>query len=224
MIQIDELIRSSRRSIALIVTADGKVVVRAPKRATRAEIFAFVNEKADWIRAKQAEAKNWRAERAAPQFISGETFLYLGKRCPLDIVTRPGMTLALVDGHFQLSAQAQPHALELFTAWYKLQARRILNERVSFYASQHHLSYNKLRISSARTRWGSCSSKGTLSFSWRLAMAPLEVIDYVVVHELAHTLQPNHSDKFWQQVAAILPEFAGCRQWLKQNSHKLTLE
>ena len=224
MIQIDELIRTSRRTIALIVKPDGKVVVRAPKRATRAEIFAFVNEKTDWIRAKQAEAKTWQAERAVPQFISGEAFLYLGERYPLDIVARPGRTLALVDGHFILSAQAQPHALDLFTAWYKLQAGKILNQRINLYAEQNHLKYNKVRISSARTRWGSCSSKGTLSFSWRLVMAPLEVIDYVVVHELTHTIQPNHSAKFWQQVAAVLPEYTRRRQWLKQNGLKLTLE
>lgn len=224
MIQIDELIRSTRKSIALIVKADGRLVVRAPRRATHAEIDAFIQEKSAWILAKQADAKALQASRAVPKFISGEEFLFLGTSYPLDLIAKPGKTLALVNGHFQLAKQAQPRALDLFTAWYKAQARQVIGERVRWYAGQHHLAYSKLRISSARTRWGSCSSKGTLSFSWRLVMAPLEVIDYVVVHELAHTLQPNHSSKFWQQVALWMPEYMRCRQWLKQNSHRLVLE
>lgn len=224
MIQIDQLVRSSRKTIALIVERDGRLIVRAPRRASQSQIDQFIEEKSEWIRAKQADAKKRQSQKAVPQFVSGEAFLFLGERYPLEIINRAGNTLSLSGGCFKLAAQAQPQAKVIFTAWYKAQARRVFNERVSQYARQFKLTYSRVRVSSARTRWGSCSTKGTLSFTWRLVMAPLPVIDYVVIHELAHTLEPNHSARFWKQVAAMMPDYVNYRQWLKTNGYRLTLE
>ncbi len=99
-----------------------------------------------------------------------------------------------------------------------------MEERVPGFAARYHLTYQRIKISSARTRWGSCSSRGTLSFTWRLVMAPLPVIDYVVIHELAHLIERNHSNRFWQQVGSMEPDYAKYRSWLKENSPRLTLE
>ena len=99
----------------------------------------------------------------------------------------------------------------------------MLTERVEFFAHAQGFKVKKIRISSARTRWGSCSAKGTLSFTWRLVMAPPDVIDYVVVHELCHLKELNHSKAFWAQVEAILPDYKTRRKWLKDNGAKLHL-
>jgi len=216
-----DLIRSRRRTIALIVQTDGRLVVRAPLRAPEKMIREFVQGKADWIRKRQAQA---RAERLPPrQFTEGEKFLYLGRSYPLMFVPpqRPALQFGSV---FRLSRSARARAKAAFIRWYKARAAEVIGGRVDWFARQHNFNYQQVRITSARARWGSCSSRGTLSFTYRLVMAPLEIIDYVVVHELVHLKVKNHSKRFWSQVAAILPEYKHHVAWLRKNGHALTLE
>jgi predicted metal-dependent hydrolase len=222
-IKIDEIIFSSRKTIALIVQRDGKLIVRAPKQATKKQIKEFVDLKSNWIRRKQAEVLQKKAQAVTNHFIEGEKFLYLGSAYPLKVVDQISPPLTLIDGMFLLSGTYQPHGIDIFTNWYKNQARIMISERVKLYATRHKLSYSRINISSARTRWGSCSSTGTLSFTWRLVMAPLPVIDYVVVHELAHIREKNHGKRFWAAVASMLPGYEAQKKWLKQNGHLLTL-
>jgi hypothetical protein len=215
-----ELIRSRRRTIALIVRHDGRLVVRAPLRAPEKLIREFVVSKADWVRKKQAQTQ---AERLpARRYVEGEHFPYLGKSYPLKYVgpQRPALKLGSA---FRLSRSARSRARAAFLRWYKTRSAQVLAERVNRIALEHGFVYRQIRISSARTRWGSCSSRGTLSFSYRLVMAPLEVVDYVVVHELVHLKIRNHSKKFWAQVAAILPDYKRHVTWLKKNGKYLTL-
>ncbi len=224
MLKINQVIRTRRKTIAIIVRRDGQVIVRAPQRVSNAQILQFVETKAEWVQKKQAEMRARQAQAAPKQFASGETFLYLGGAYPLEITNQARPALALADGHFRLAKTALPRAKEFFTAWYKQQARQVLEERARLYASRFNLTYQQIKITSARTRWGSCSSRGTLSFTWRLVMAPLPVIDYVVIHELAHLLERNHSERFWQKVSAMEPDYAKHMDWLKENSPRLTLE
>lgn len=100
-------------------------------------------------------------------------------------------------------------------------ARQLITERVAIYAAQTGLQPRAIRINSAQTRWGSCSPNGNVNFTWRLSLAPLHVIDYVVVHELVHLQEKNHSAQFWQKVAAIMPEYRAAHKWLHQNGHRL---
>lgn len=220
MIEIHKLVRSKRKTLSLIVETDGTLTVRAPLRMKEADIRQLIEEKKDWIKRKQARV---RKEAVVPrQYVDGETFLYLGKEYPLRLV--PNQKPALViERFFKLTKSVQPQAEPVFEAWYKKQARVILTERVEFYARKHGFKMEKIRISSARTRWGSCSSKGTLSFTWRLVMAPLEIIDYVVVHELCHLEEMNHSKSFWARVEGILPDYKRRRKWLKENGGALHL-
>ncbi len=214
------LIRSKRKTIALIVERDGQVVVRAPLRTDEAAIRAFVAQKAGWINEKQALVRELYPPQAPRQFVNGEQLWYLGRQYPLEIVAaaRPALVL---NGHFRLARAAQPHAAQVFERWYRAQAAGVIGERVQYYAAQYGLRYEKVRISAARTRWGSCSARGTLSFTWRLVLAPLAVIDYVVLHELAHLRLKNHSKQFWQQVEAWLPDYRRHREWLKKEGGKL---
>ncbi len=135
-----------------------------------------------------------------------------------------GLRLSDLEERFFLERQALPGAAAAFKAWYRAQARALVEERVRQYAARYGFSYRQVRITSARTRWGSCSAKGTLCFTWRLVMAPPECIDYVVVHELAHLRVANHSPAFWREVGAILPDYKARRKWLRVNGRSLTLE
>ena len=227
MVQIDKLVRSKRKTLSLIVETDGTLTVRAPLRMKETDMRHFIEVKSDWIKRKQASVQK---EAGVPrQYVDGESFLYLGKEVPLRLVPAEGprrgdrKPALVMDGIFKLAKSAQSRAESVFEAWYKKQARAVLTERAEFYARKFGFKVERIRISSARTRWGSCSAKGTLSFTWRLVMAPPEVIDYVVVHELCHLKELNHSKTFWAQVEAILPGYKSTRKWLKHNGAKLHL-
>ena len=103
--------------------------------------------------------------------------------------------------------------------WYQDRATQVIQERVEHYAGLIGLEYSRVRISGAKRIWGSCSAKNSLSFSWRLAKAPLEIIDYIVVHELTHTVHKNHGKLFWRRVAKALPDYKRRRRWLRDNEH-----
>ena len=221
-IPIDHLIHSKRKTVALIVQRDGTLTVRAPLRMSDIHIREFIQNHAEWIREKQAQAK------AAPPppkkiFVDGETFLYLGKEYPLSIVAHQRPALTFRGTKFHLANTNVQRGRQAFIRWYRARALTDISERVAILAKQYNYTYRKIRISSARTRWGSCSTNGILSFTWRLVLAPPEVIDYVVVHELAHTQIRNHSPIFWNKVEEIKPEFKRYVSWLKKNGRYLTL-
>lgn len=221
-VHIDEFIRARRRTISIQVRPNGKVVVRAPLRVAEKVIRTFVESKADWIARKQAEAAR-HAPVTARQFRDGEHFPLLGREIPLQVTPGQRATLSLTDDIFVLTTGALPKATQIFEKWYKTYAAQVLTERVRWYAAQHQFTPGRIRITSAQTRWGSCSSNGTLSFTWRLVMAPLPVIDYVVIHELVHLKVKNHSKTFWDAVATLMPDYKSHMAWLKANRHWMTL-
>jgi hypothetical protein len=154
--------------------------------------------------------------------VDGETFLYLGRPCPLQIVPPRRTALTLTD-RFELSSASLPHAEAVFVRWYKARAMEWMSERTAVLAGRVGLQAARVRITSARTRWGSCSPQGTLSFTWRLVMAPPEVIDYVVLHELVHLRIRNHAPQFWARLEELLPEYRERLGWLRRNGRFLTL-
>jgi predicted metal-dependent hydrolase len=221
-IEIDRIIRSRRRTLALIVERDGKVVVRAPLRTPETLIRQFVQDHADWVVKKQAQLRQ-QPPLPVKRYVDGESFLYLGQPHPLAIVERLRPGLALENGRFLLSKSAHSSATDLFTRLYKKLAQEYIFARTKILAQKYGFTYKKLRITSARTRWGSCSSTGTVSFAWRLVMAPPEVIDYVIVHELVHLKIKNHSKKFWGGVAELMPAYKKHVDWLKKNGKFLVV-
>jgi predicted metal-dependent hydrolase len=219
-IEVTQLVRSKRRTIALIVKPDGSVIVRAPMRAPMTSIREFVEKNAKWIEKKRAEAQAFTRPKPK-RYVPGESFLFLGTLYPLKIVKGQKAGLVLEEGTFKLADSAQRNAALVFERWYRREAMHILKKRVEHYASQFGFQYRKIGVTSARTRWGSCSASGALNFSWRLILAPQEVVDYVVVHELVHTQIHNHSKQFWKRVATIMPEYEERRKWLRKNGHPL---
>jgi predicted metal-dependent hydrolase len=217
---VDQIIRSKRKTLALIVRTDGSVLVRAPLRTPKSVIQAFVAKNKGWIEIKQAQVL---ATLPLPtrEYVSGQTFPYLGASYPLDIVEGQRDALLLDTGKFKLAALQPNDAAAAFERWYREQARQVLSARVEFFTRAYNFHYKSIRITSARTRWGSCSATGSLSFSWRLIQAPLVVVDYVVVHELVHTVVHNHSKKFWQRVGMIMPDFQDHRKWLREHGREL---
>jgi predicted metal-dependent hydrolase len=220
-ILIDTLVRSKRRTIALIIERDGRLTVRAPKRAALTDIEAFIKEKSVWIM-RTREKIRLAPQPSRREYRDGDQFLFLGHAHSLRLVKPQRPALKFDDG-FTLGTTSQKRGEQLFTRWYKARALEVISERVRVLSAAHGLHPKRVKITSARTRWGSCSPDGTLNFTWRLVMAPLEVIDYVVVHELVHLKVKNHSSRFWKGVGQIMPEYQTHRKWLRVHGEKLGL-
>lgn len=219
-IRINKLIRSRRKTICLIVTQDASLVVCAPRTAPNQIIKNFINKKRDWIRRHQEIAKKRFSEIPFKKFVDREGFLYLGKYYPLKISDREDIILT---DFLEFPGKFLINARENLIRWYRVRALEIISERVSRYERLSGLHSSSITITKAAKRWGSCGTKNSLNFSWRLILAPTEIIDYVVVHEVVHLLQKDHSKKFWEKVSSITPDFRLHNKWLNENGYLLTI-
>jgi predicted metal-dependent hydrolase len=214
-ISIDQLVRSRRKSISLIVQADGSLLVKAPLHTPLRSIESLVQKKAVWIRSARERAKN-RPQHTAHAFRDGEIFMFLGRAYPLEVVSDRADVVELAET-LRLSERGTLAMRIRLLRWYQKQARAIFYQRVRFYSQQTGLVPTGVKLSNAARRWGSCGIHDNIYFSWRLVMAPVEIIDYVVVHELIHLRIKNHSQVFKQAVRVILPDAASREKWLKLN-------
>ncbi|MGB0756962.1 MAG: M48 family metallopeptidase [Patescibacteria group bacterium] len=211
--------RSKRKTLALEIDASARLIVRAPMRLALRDIEAFIRQKRTWIRKGLQEMEKVKQVRERERFFEGDTVLYLGKEHTVrfDDVKR----CTIVDGIFILPIAVQGQAQKYVHMWYAKQARLYIAPRIRELASVLGYRITGIRITSAKTRWGSCSAKDTISISWRLLQAPSKVIEYVIIHELVHTIHKNHKTRFWQRVAKHCPEYKKHVKWLRDNSHVL---
>ncbi len=218
--------RKRRKTISLQITKQADVIVSAPYFTPASEIKSFVEQKYEWIQRNIQWQKEQNFHTGEKLFISGEYFYYLGTPYPLEVFFQQNLPVGLVfwSNRFYLNCEDAPaRRKSYFIDWYKTKAREYFVRQVNNLGCRLQLLPRNIRISSARTRWGSCSGENDLAFSFRLIMAPQAVIDYVIVHELMHIKEKNHSAQFWQLVEAALPEYKLHRSWLKANGHKYIL-
>ncbi|MDR0838267.1 MAG: M48 family metallopeptidase [Oscillospiraceae bacterium] len=215
------IIRSNRKTMTLRVTPEVTVEVRAPLKLPTAEIDAFVQSKQSWIVEHLViqDARREQREAFAPRY--GDTVTFLGRQLPIVAAGR-----AAVDGgRFCIPAGLNSKRIkEACVLLYKAEARRIITEKVGAFAAAMNVRPSAVRINSATARWGSCSAKNSLNFSWRLVMADEDIVDYVVVHELAHIMEHNHSGRFWAVVGGVLPDYRALDKRLKPLQEKLARE
>ena len=203
---------SRRRSLALRVSEAGEIVVNAPLLLSQREIDGFLHKHADWIGARLQAAREHRFD-----WQDGVLLPYLGGQLQLRLLDQPGPARARQDGAVLLCNAQPAQAPALVLRWYQRNARALLGERLAHHAARAGCPMPPLRLSNARTRWGSLSARGVVSLNWRLLKAPLEAIDYVICHELAHFKQRNHSPAFWREVAVLFPDWKKVRSELRQN-------
>ncbi len=130
----------------------------------------------------------------------------------------------MLNGNFLLAAESQESARQVFEKWYRKQAAQVIKPRTAILAEQNGFTVSIIRINGAKTRWGSCGPKGSLNFPYRLVMAPEDVIDYVIIHELVHLRTRNHSKSYWDTVRGIMPDYKSRLNWLQENGHRLSLD
>jgi len=221
-IKIENIIRTKRKTIALQVTDDATLVVRAPLYTNDETIMKVVLKHKEWIEEKKREIETRDPKFSPKEFVNGERFLYLGRYYRLEIVDNQDAQLKF-DNKFYLSRNALPEAKDVFIEWYRKMAYERISERVRFYSQKRGFKYKRVNITNAQKRWGSCSFKGNLNFSWRLIMAPIPAIDYVVIHELVHLDEKNHKKAFWNKVKMLMPDYEKQKDWLKKNGYLLRL-
>ncbi len=156
------------------------------------------------------------------EYAEGELFLFLGRSYPLHIIERETATIERTD-RLCVSRPLMPRIRDHLKTWYRDEAHKEIHSRCLWFALQTGLTPASISITDARRRWGSCTHTGGLNFSWRLIQAPPEIVDYVVVHELVHISQPDHSKKFWEKVRKILPDYERRRKWLHDNERLLRI-
>src|SRR5437660_8628136 len=220
-IQIHKVVRSKRRTIALVVGTDATLTVRAPISTPLEYIENLVRRKLRWINKKIREVESRPIVRSK-RFVNGESFSYLGDPYRLRVVNGAKAPLVF-QKEFVLAIEHKKEARKLLIDWYKQEAKKKIPSRVEWHARRCGMKIGRVKITNAEKRWGSCGKNGSVNFSWKLIMAPLAVLDYVVVHELAHILERNHSDSFWRKVALMCPSYRSSMKWLKKNEHLLRI-
>jgi predicted metal-dependent hydrolase len=222
------LTRSRRRTLQITIKESLEVSVAAPLSCPQERIASFLQEKSSWLLRKLNEKRpNYEALRSR-KYAHGQQFLFLGKKYPINVLPQEcPQPLTFDNSHFSIAIlnpdQETTIKEELFS-WYRQQANEILGTRLFHFSRITGLNPEKVVIKTQKTLWGSCSSHTkSIQLNWRLVLAPLEVIDYVIVHELTHLAVPNHSQRFWQKVKGVLPDFRLRQQWLKTHHYDLIL-
>ena len=221
-----EIVRTNRQKTASIQIGDDTIKVTVPKRLSNKSVDDLITEKSLWI-TKKIEA---RGQTPPPkEWVNGETFTYLGRNYCLKL-TANAETTKLRNGY--LHVPDQPHleppdrqaaAKASLTDWYTQQATKKLKQKTGRYADLMDVQPNLIRVKNYKSRWGSCSPTGDISYNWKIIMAPHRVVDYVVVHELAHLLEHNRASDYWKHFENVFPDHRERRQWLKQNANTLEL-
>jgi predicted metal-dependent hydrolase len=215
------VVYSDRKTLGITVERDRKVLVRAPHEATSKQIERAVEQKKLWLFEKLRHPQKY--DPGTPlnkEVVSGESLAYLGRHYRLEIIdeTFDGVRFS---NRFYLSRQSQDEAANLLKAWFREQAREKITPLVEEVARALGVAYNNILISDLKYRWGSCTPNDNLNFNWRLIKAPIYVIKYVVAHELAHLIEPNHTERFWNIVYIQAPRYEKAKTWLKEQGSSL---
>ncbi len=213
------LVRSNRRTLALVVDPAGTLIARAPKRMSLRDIEAFVALKERWILKKQAAAKEREQSGQTPKLTEGVAIPFLGQTLILRIAEVP---FAFSYAGTLLLPRKDSLSKSLLQ-WFRAVGEREWLPRVRHWERETGLRCQSVHFSTARTRWGSMTAQGALRLNLALMLCPPPVIDYVMVHELAHSKHHNHSPDFWALVEKLMPEFREHRNWLKRNNHLIRL-
>jgi predicted metal-dependent hydrolase len=212
-----EVRRSPRRqSLQITVDRKGEVIASAPAYCPPHKIEAFVREKRFWIHTKLAEKEAFPSNARTRQYVDGEGFHYLGRSYRLLLVDDQAQPVKLQQGRFKMSRAAAVEGRMHMLRWYTERARPWLEGRVARYQHRVQVGPAGLVVRELGFRWGSCGKGGRLYFHWRSILLPARVVEYIVVHELVHLVEPHHTPTFWRRVERVMPDFAVRKQWLAE--------
>ncbi|SFE75264.1 M48 family metallopeptidase [Alteribacillus iranensis] len=232
-IDYDLKISSSAKEIKISVDWQDGVCVLKPSHISDNQLQHALQKKAPWILAKWQEINEIEDPAPPKEFVSGEKFPYIGRhyRLKVDTLDSPvKASLRLYRGRFYaqiptLEEDKKRQTLhQLFKDWYVQHGQTKVEERLELYKERMGVSPSRLLVKDQKMRWGTCTHEGAIYLNWRIMMAPMTVIDYILVHELSHLMYPNHSKEFWACIKTYLPDYEAHKEWLRINGPRLTLQ
>lgn len=204
----------SRRILELTVERDGSLVLSAPGEVPLARLERFARQKRFWVYQKLAAKEALPPSRPARRFVTGEGFPYLGRSHRLQLVATLDVPVKLADGRLKMRRSEAVRGRAALVRWYAAHAQPWLAERVQRHAGRVRVEPTSVTVQDLGFRWGSCGKGGQLHFHWQAILLPPRIIDYIVVHELAHLREPHHTPAFWRLVERAMPDWEQRRRWL----------
>ena len=216
--------RSRRKTLSIYLERDGSISVLAPAHFTDDEIHAIVSRKNFQLYKYLAEREELNATRSLREIVSGESFPYLGRNYRLQFVEEQPVPLLLKEGYFCLKRADKDNAPAIFKEFYRTKGLPRITKRVRHFKELMGVEIGQIRVMDLQHRWASCSTTTSdLNFHWKCLMGPLSILDYIIVHEMAHLKFDNHSDAFWNEVDKIMPDYRERKSWLRFNGAGMDL-
>ena len=211
-----------RKKLTITVERDRSVVVHAPESTSEETVREVVESKLQWIYEKKKHAQKYKQQPHPPgkELVNGESTLYLGREYQIEVISTDSMEIRF-ERRFLIPASLAGKRRRVLRSWYIDRAKERILPKVKSIASILGVEFVSARIVDSRFRWGSCTVKNNVNLNWRLIKAPMFVIDYVIVHELAHLIESNHTPRFWNIVRTHAPTMEKARDWLRDHGQVL---
>lgn len=223
---IAKVIRTGRKKTASVRVHQGEVSVVIPNGLPDTYLEELVTKKTRWIREK-LELHRDVSPFNPKEYVSGECFTYLGRNYRLKVVSGKSKSVKLKNGSLVVTlpdgSKSSDRVKNALTEWYRAHAKQKLKDKVERYAKIIGVTPSSVDVKTFKARWGSCCKRGVIQFNWKIIMAPNRIVDYVVVHELCHMKQHNHSSQFWKLVEKVIPEYVESKEWLKKHGGGLDI-
>lgn len=215
--------RDRKKTASLQVSPHNEVSIIVPADLSEEHIAEIIRHKTPWIISKIKFNEEVQHPQKPKEFVSGECFQYLGRNYRLKVIHGDGKGIELRNGRFVVTVKSHEadridtSVRELLTDWYIAHAEMKLKQRLDRYKDRLGVSYNGLTIKTLKQRWGSCTREGIMNFNWKIIIAPMSIVDYVVTHELCHLIHHDHSKEFWRLIERIMPDYKEKKEWLRVN-------
>ncbi|MDF2610710.1 MAG: putative metal-dependent hydrolase [Lachnospiraceae bacterium] len=220
------LTRSERKNISISIEPNKNIKVKAPVELTDDEVMEVVKKKSRWITAKLFEMREIENRKYHRQYVNGESFTYMGRNYSLQLVDditlkKPEVKLYRGKLYVKTPSRNEDVIHKAIVKWYQEKAKEKIPDRVSYYEKFFVEKHGRIDIKDQKKRWGSCTKEGDLAFNWKSIIAPANILDYIIVHELCHLRYMNHSKEFWEMLGRVLPDYESRKEWLMNNGMKL---
>ena len=221
-----ETIRTDRVKSASIDVEDNLVKVTVPKNLSDERIEELIKGRILWIKQKLALQASAIVSKPK-EYVDGEAFAYLGRNYRLKCAKGLEESVKLKSGYLNVTSKNgkrnSEHIKAAIEQWYRTKALSRLVNKTKRYSAILKVEPTSINLKDYKAMWGSCSPKGVVSYNWRIILAPHKIVDYIVVHELCHLIEPNHSSKYWKQVRSVIPDYEHSKEWLKNNGSSLLI-
>jgi len=212
-----------RKTVSIFIERNGSVKVLVPATASDEKVEAAVKSKEYQIFSKIAKWKELNQGRVNREFVNGQSFLYLGRNYRLKLIENQDVALKISGGFFHLDKKYLAKADKVFKDFYRKKALTKIQERLKLIEEKFNQKPTAIKVLELQNRWASWTPKNGLNFHWKCIMAPVSVLDYIIIHEMVHLKHPNHSTDFWNELDKKMPDFREHENWLKSNGIKLSL-